>query len=392
MPVKKAEIKHKSSRTRKNGLAGKDIISTELLTIEEIESVIYLVQKLKAFRDHSISTRFFDAAIGFGCFEPELREASFPFKVACNMTGISPEIFPLSSVLPILDSGEILLRLIGEAELIGIYDEDESIIDHKEINRLANFLDQCINSGAISKRPGLINIRSSAGWPVRALTDLLFIKDHFGSLKSLKHKKITISWVYDPVHSCTSTFPSSVIRLLTRFGMDVTLAFPSGYELPEEELVKASKSATTSKGKFKVSHRFKKSLQDADAIYLIPWGTSPVSDQPAYIPDSAPGSELMSAEHEREQEVVFKPEKWTISPKKLLLTREGKGLVMRWPLFSHGSRNGEEPGITAIHEFHPDLQVMKRLHLEPVMIASMILANRIDDPNSLLQEMINNER
>ena len=53
--------------------------------------------------------------------------------------------------------------------------------------------------------------------------------------------KVAMTWAYSPSYGKPLSVPQGVIGLFTRFGMDVTLAHPEGYDvMPEvEEVAKA---------------------------------------------------------------------------------------------------------------------------------------------------------
>jgi ornithine carbamoyltransferase len=63
------------------------------------------------------------------------------------------------------------------------------------------------------------------------MADLAWLKEHFGGLDNLKGKKIAMTWAYSPSYGKPLSVPQGIIGLMTRFGMDVTLAHPQGYDL-----------------------------------------------------------------------------------------------------------------------------------------------------------------
>ena len=58
---------------------------------------------------------------------------------------------------------------------------------------------------------------------------LAWLREHFGSLENLKGKKIAMTWAYSPSYGKPLSVPQGIIGLMTRFGMEVTLAHPEGY-------------------------------------------------------------------------------------------------------------------------------------------------------------------
>jgi ornithine carbamoyltransferase len=67
------------------------------------------------------------------------------------------------------------------------------------------------------------------------MADMLHLINHFGGVENLKGKKIAMTWAY-PFLRQTPVGAPGVIGLMTRFGMEVVLAHPEGYEvMPEVE-------------------------------------------------------------------------------------------------------------------------------------------------------------
>ena len=66
--------------------------------------------------------------------------------------------------------------------------------------------------------------------PMQGLADLMTIQEVFGETKNLK---ISIIWAYATTHKKPISVPLTQILLFPRYGMDVTLAYPKGYDLPD---------------------------------------------------------------------------------------------------------------------------------------------------------------
>mgnify|MGYP000633803225 CR=1 FL=1 len=59
-----------------------------------------------------------------------------------------------------------------------------------------------------------------------------------------------MTWAYSPSYGKPLSVPQGVIALMTRFGMDVVLAHPEGYEVMEEVENVARENAAKSGGSF----------------------------------------------------------------------------------------------------------------------------------------------
>ena len=66
------------------------------------------------------------------------------------------------------------------------------------------------------------------------MADMLHIIHEFGGVENLKGKKLAMTWAYSPSYGKPLSVPQGIIGLMTRFGMDVVLAHPEGYEVFED--------------------------------------------------------------------------------------------------------------------------------------------------------------
>ena len=87
----------------------------------------------------------------------------------------------------------------------------------------------------------VINMQCDVDHPCQTLADLMTIREEFG--KDLSELKIAVSWAYAPSYVKPMSVPQGLIMLMTRFGMNVTLAHPPEYTLMEEPLRLARENA-----------------------------------------------------------------------------------------------------------------------------------------------------
>ena len=86
-------------------------------------------------------------------------------------------------------------------------------------------------------------------------------------------KKVAMTWAYSPSYGKPLSVPQGIIGLLTRFGMDVVLAHPEGYEvMPEVEQV-AARNAQKSGGSFKRVNSMDEAFAGADIVYPKSWAS-----------------------------------------------------------------------------------------------------------------------
>ena len=111
------------------------------------------------------------------------------------------------------------------------------------------------------------------------MADLMHLQKTFGSLENLKGKKIAMTWAYSPSYGKPLSVPQGIITLMTRFGMNVTLAHPEGYDLVADTLKIAEKHAKESGGSFKQTHSMEEAFKDADIVYPKSWAPFQVMEE-----------------------------------------------------------------------------------------------------------------
>ncbi len=132
----------------------------------------------------------------------------------------------------------------------------------------------------------IINMQCDLYHPLQAIADLLTIKEKFNDVK---RKKISIIWAYATSHKKPISVPLSQVLLFPRYAMDVTLAHPPGYELPDWVIAKAKENAKESGGTFAVTNDQDAAYRDADIVIPKNWGDWVTN------PDEATGGELLDA-------------------------------------------------------------------------------------------------
>ncbi|RLB58835.1 MAG: knotted carbamoyltransferase YgeW [Deltaproteobacteria bacterium] len=116
----------------------------------------------------------------------------------------------------------------------------------------------------------MVNLQCDIDHPTQTLADLLWLREHFGG--ELQGKKIAVSWAYSPSYAKPLSVPQGLIMLLPRFGMNVSLAHPKGYELTDSCLEQARQGAQESGGTFEVVDEMSPAFADAHVVYPKSWG------------------------------------------------------------------------------------------------------------------------
>jgi len=124
----------------------------------------------------------------------------------------------------------------------------------------------------------VISMQDDVDHPCQAMADLMTIRERFG--KDLRGRKFVISWTYAPKYVRPLSMPQGLIMLMTRFGMDVTLAHPKGFELMPKCLEAAQQHADENGTKFEIVDDIDAGAEDADIVYAKSWGPIMVTEEP----------------------------------------------------------------------------------------------------------------
>jgi ornithine carbamoyltransferase len=115
-----------------------------------------------------------------------------------------------------------------------------------------------------------MNLQCDLYHPMQGLADLMTIQE---VKKDTKNVKVSIIWAYATTHKKPISVPLTQILLFPRYGMDVTLAYPEGYDLPDWAIEKAKKNAEENGGSFRITHNMEEAYKDADVVIPKNWGS-----------------------------------------------------------------------------------------------------------------------
>ena len=257
----------------KGNLYQKDFLLTWEKSKEELKAVLLVAEALKYLRDNNISTKCFDSGLAISNFRDNSTRTRFSFASACNMLGL--EVQDLDESKSQVAHGETVRETANMisflTDIIGIRDDMFLGEGNKYMREVGDALDDGYKNNVLPQRPGIVNLQCDIDHPTQSMADLLHLKKYFGSLDHLKGKKIAMTWAYSPSYGKPLSVPQGIIGLMTRFGMDVSLAYPEGYDLIPDVLQVASKNAQENGGRFKVVNSMEEAFKDADIVYPKSW-------------------------------------------------------------------------------------------------------------------------
>jgi len=126
----------------------------------------------------------------------------------------------------------------------------------------------------------VMNLQCDLYHPMQVLADLMTIKE---KVKDTQRLKVSIIWAYATTHKKPISVPLSQVLLFPRYGMDVTLAYPEGYDLPDWAIRQAEENAKANGGSLKITHNQEEAYEGAHVVIPKNWGDWVTNPDPAVI-------------------------------------------------------------------------------------------------------------
>ena len=116
----------------------------------------------------------------------------------------------------------------------------------------------------------LINLQCDIDHPTQTIADLMTLREHRGD--NLRGMKVAMTWAYAPSYARPLSVPQGIATLLPRFGMDVVIAHPPGFDLMPEVIEKAQAAAAEAGSTITFMDDMDEAFRGAHAVYPKSWG------------------------------------------------------------------------------------------------------------------------
>ena len=372
----------------KASLHSKDFLLTWDKSVEELKLVMLVAEALKCLRTNNISTRCFDSGLAVSNFRDNSTRTRFSFASGSNLLGLAVQ--DLDEGKSQIAHGETVRETANMisflTEVIGIRDDMFLGAGHTYMIEVGEALDDGFKRGVLPQRPGIVNLQCDIDHPTQAMADLMWLKEHFGSIEKLKGKKIAMTWAYSPSYGKPLSVPHGIIGLMTRFGMNVALAHPPGYDLIPDVVDVARQNAEDSGGIFTESTSMDEAFKDADIVYPKSWASYEVMGRRTKLLKANDRDGLKALEKEcLAQNANFKD--WECTEKKMKLTKGGEALYMHClPADITGvSCDAGEVQDTVFEKYR--IETYKEAGWKPYVIAAMILTMKFKDAGATLEKL-----
>ncbi|NOZ47679.1 MAG: knotted carbamoyltransferase YgeW [Chlorobi bacterium] len=377
----------------KTDLYNTDFLLTWEKNSDELKQVLLVAEILRNLRDKNISTKVFDSGLAISIFRDKSTRTRFSFASAANLLGL--EVQDLDETKSQIAHGETVRETANMisflTDIIGIRDDMYLGAGNAYMREVGQALDEGYNKGVLPARPGIVNLQCDIDHPTQSMADLLHLKKYFGSLENLQGKKIAMTWAYSPSYGKPLSVPQGIIGLMTRFGMEVELAYPKGYDLIPEVIEVAKKNANKSNGSFKIVNSMDDAFKNADIVYPKSWAPYEVMKTRTALLQNSDTKGLDELEKKcLAQNANFKS--WECNEEKMKLTKNGEALYMHClPADISGVSCKEGEVSSTIFEKYR-IDTYKEASWKPYIIASMMLNNRFENPAKVLENIFSSER
>lgn len=356
---------------------------------DELQAVFTVADILRKMREENISTKVFDSGLGISVFRDNSTRTRFSFASACNLLGL--EVQDLDEGKSQIAHGETVRETANMisfmADVIGIRDDMFIGKGHAYQKEVAEAVQAGYEDGVLEQRPTIVNLQCDVDHPTQSMADMAHLINYFGGVENLKGKKIAMTWAYSPSYGKPLSVPQGIIGLMTRMGMEVSLAHPEGYDLmPEVEEV-ARKNAEKSGGKFVKSNSMAEAFKDADIVYPKSWASFAAMEKRTNLYGEGKFDEIKALEKELLAENA-KHKDWECTEEMMKLTKDGKALYMHClPADITGVSCKEGEVAASVFDRYRD-PLYKEAGFKPYVIAAMIYLSKVKNPTQTFEALL----
>ena len=358
-----------------------DFFLTWEKTDDELEAVFTVAEALRYMRENNISTKVFESGLGISLFRDNSTRTRFSFASACNLLGL--EVQDLDEIAHGETVRETANMISFMADVIGIRDDMYIGKGNKYMHEVVDSVTQGNKDGVLEQKPTLVNLQCDIDHPTQCMADMLHIINTFGGVENLKGKKVAMTWAYSPSYGKPLSVPQGVVGLMTRFGMDVVLAHPEGYDImPEVEEV-AKKNAAENGGSFTKTNSMAEAFKDADIVYPKSWAPFAAMEKRTDLYAEGDQAGIDALEKELlAQNAEHKD--WCCTEELMSTTKDGKALYLHClPADINGVSCKDGEVEASVFDRYRD-PLSKEASYKPYILAAMILlANQKDITGTL---------
>lgn len=309
------------------GLYGRSMLLTDDWTRPEIDTLCNVAAAIELLDRRGVSTRILANELHYALFFDNSTRTKSSWAGASARLGGNPMVVDGSSTQ--VAHGETAQEtgaMLGmNAHALGVRHDLILGEGNRFMREMKEGIDEYLRQGEETRVVPLVNLQCDIDHPTQTLADLSWLRERFPD--GLRGKTIAVSWAYSPSYAKPLSVPQGLIMLMTRFGMNVRLAHPPGYDLMPQCLESAKKHAMESGGSFTTVSTMDEAFADADVVYPKSWGPYDLMLDRVEA-NRAHDTEAMKNIERRALERNRAHTDWICNEQRMAATKQGSALYM----------------------------------------------------------------
>src|SRR5512140_365313 len=225
------------------GLPGRSLLLTADWSTPELDTLCALAETFEALDRAGVSVPLFPEQLFYSLFFDNSTRTKSSWAGAAARFGAHPFVADAASTqVAHGETAEETGAMLGmNAHALGIR-HDLILGEGNRFMRdaLKGITDYLRATGDARVVPA-VNLQCDIDHPTQSLADLVRLRERFPD--GLAGRTITMSWAYSPSYAKPLSVAQGIVTLMTRFGANVRLAHPDGYQLMDEPLAAARANA-----------------------------------------------------------------------------------------------------------------------------------------------------
>ncbi len=224
-------------------LIGRDLLSLADLSSEELQELLELATQLKSGKLKLHCNKVLGLLFSKASTRTRVSFTVAMYQLGGQVIDLHPHVTQVSRGEPIQDTARVLDRYL-------------------DVLAIRTFAQQELETFAKYAKIPVINALTDLEHPCQILADLLTIQEKFGSLAGL-----TLTYVGDG-----NNVANSLMLGCALVGMNVRIAFPSGYA-PDAEIVEKTREIANKKTEVLLTHDPEAAAKGASVLYTDVWAS-----------------------------------------------------------------------------------------------------------------------
>jgi ornithine carbamoyltransferase len=224
-------------------LIGRDLLSLADLSSGELQELLELATQLKSEKLKLHCQKVLGLLFSKASTRTRVSFTVAMYQLGGQVIDLHPNVTQVSRGEPIQDTARVLDRYL-------------------DVLAIRTFAQEDLETFAKYAKIPVINALTDLEHPCQILADLLTIQEKFGSLAGL-----TLTYVGDG-----NNVANSLMLGCALVGMNVRIAFPSGYS-PDEEIVEKSRAIANNKTEVLLTHDPEAAAKGASVLYTDVWAS-----------------------------------------------------------------------------------------------------------------------